>query len=127
MSVPTAYYVGKSGTRYEFEVYPIGIEFKPLPGIYIVGRFVPAIGFVTRDRIDALYVGETNSFVDRLNTGAVHHDGFKRALAMDATHIAVRICRDSALRLSIETDLRHSLNPICNRQSVPSLPGWPFS
>lgn len=120
MTTPIVHYFGKSGTRYDFEVYPIGTEFNPLPGIYIVGRFVPAIGHLTRDRIDALYVGETNSFVDRLNSGAVHHDGYKRALTMHATHIAVRVCRESALRLKIETDLRHGLNPVCNAQSVPN-------
>jgi hypothetical protein len=120
MNANTVTFFGKSKNPYVFELYPLGQEFNPLPGVYVVGRFIPAIGLSTPARIEALYVGETKSFVDRLNTGAMHHDGYKRALTLKATHIAVLICRDDAQRLSIETDLRHGLNPVCNAQSVPS-------
>lgn len=107
------YWIGKSGISYEFEVYPIGQEFLPFSGVYIFCRHAGDW------RFEALYVGETNDFHDRLNTGLVHHDGFKRARANGATHVAVRRVAVSDC-LTVETDLRHGLNPICNRQPVPS-------
>jgi hypothetical protein len=108
------YWKGKSGVVYEFDVYPIGQEFRPVSGVYI---FCIPIG---DGRFRALYVGETKSFNDRLNTGLVNHDGYKRARAFKATHVAARVVA-SANRLIVETDLRHGLNPVCNRQAVPSL------
>jgi len=107
------YWAGNSGTTYEFDVYPIGQEFNPASGVYIFCRHIGD------GRFEALYVGETNSFNDRLNAGLKDHDGFKRAIPNGATHVAVRLVA-SADRLSVETDLRHRLNPICNRQNVPS-------
>lgn len=105
------YWTGKSGTSYEFNVYPIGQEFRPVSGVYI---FCIPIG---GGRFKALYVGETQSFNDRLNTGRMNHDGFKRARALNASHVAVRLV-GAANRMIVETDLRHGLNPVCNRQPV---------
>lgn len=70
----------------------------------------PSAPFAGDWRFEALYVGETNDFHDRLNTGLVHHDGFKRARANGATHVAVRRVAVSDC-LTVETDLRHGLNP----------------
>lgn len=106
------YWTGKAGGTYEFDVYLIGQEFNPVSGVYI---FCRPIG---DGRFEALYVGETDSFNDRLNTRLEHHHGFKRAIPYGATHVAVRLVA-SADCLSVETDLRHGLNPVCNAQSVP--------
>lgn len=109
---------GKSGSTYQFETYPLGTEINPLPGVYIAARFVPAIGMITRDRMEALYVGETHDFSERLNPRSLHHDGLERAKSLGANYIALMICRDRSERLRIETDLRHGLRPVCNTQSV---------
>jgi hypothetical protein len=108
------YWTGKSGVQYEFDVYPIGQEFRPVSGVYILCR---PLG---DGRFEALYVGETESFHDRLNTGLMNHDGYKRACSYSATHVAAR-CVPTADCLRVETDLRHGLNPVCNSQSIPSL------
>lgn len=103
---------GSSKALYEFELYPLWTEFKPLAGVYIFCRLVPA-------GAEALYVGETQSFFDRLYAGLVDHDGYKRARPFGVTHVAVMRVNYQADRLLIETDLRHGLNPVCNRQSNP--------
>lgn len=107
------YWTGRSGVVYEFDVYPIGQEFRPVSGVYI---FCVPIG---EGRFKALYVGETQSFNERLNTGRMNHDGFKRARAFNASHVAVRLV-GAANRTVVETDLRHGLNPVCNRQPTPA-------
>lgn len=108
----TVQWNGQSGTQYKFEVYPIGQEFKPLSGVYVFCR-PGKPGF-----LEALYVGETQSFYDRLNTGLRNHDGFKSAQRAGATHVAVMQVANAPQRLRIETDLRHGLNPVCNRQGI---------
>ncbi len=107
-------WTGDSGQKYNFEIYPIGQEFNPVSGLYI---FCKAI------RLDswlALYVGETQSFKDRLNTGLQNHDGFKRARELGANHVGVMRAGNISDRLSIETDLRHGLKPQCNEQGTKS-------
>lgn len=108
---------GASGTKYQTEVFPIGTTFNPVSGVYIVCKAATA-GLWT-----ALYVGEAQSLYDRLNAGVSAHDGYKRATRSGATHIAVMRTRSDAERLRVETDLRHGLNPPCNKQGAPSLLG----
>ncbi|HUS54096.1 MAG TPA: hypothetical protein VMY41_08840, partial [Thermohalobaculum sp.] len=93
---------------------PIGTEFKPYSGVYVACKSANGVNW------DALYVGETKSFHDRLNTGLEDHDGLKCARRNGVTHIGVLIVNGDAERLRIETELRHSLNPPCNRQSANS-------
>jgi hypothetical protein len=115
-------WTGKSGQDYSFYLYDLAATFYARPGVYILCRAVQIDGIT---RYEALYVGEAESFEDRLNASRGEHDGFKRALKMGVTHIAARVVAgDRAQRLSVETDLRHALNPPCNAQPVP-LPAVP--
>ena len=111
---------GKSGASYTFETYPIGQEFNSVSGLYIFCRQVSGGTW------EAMYVGETQSFKDRINTGIGGHDGFLRARNAGATHVAVLLVAGDSERLRIETDLRHGLNPTCNAQSVNALSMFGF-
>lgn len=108
-------WTGRSGTLYETEAFPIGTTFNSVSGVYILCYESPV------GRWWALYVGEAQSLYDRLNANVSAHDGFERATGRGATHIAVVRTRSDAERLRIETDLRHGLNPVCNRQAVPAV------
>ena len=112
--MPTVNWTGNSGNAYNFELYSKGQEFKPLAAVYILCT-LEAGG----NSFHPLYIGETQSLYDRLNAGAMNHDGFKRASRLGFTHICVLQCPNSITRLATETDLRHSLNPVCNAQSNP--------
>ncbi|ABC91693.1 hypothetical protein RHE_CH02926 [Rhizobium etli CFN 42] len=105
---------GKSGVQYTFEVYPVGQQFNPVSAVYIFCKLV-GVGLY-----EALYVGEAQSLVDRINTGLMNHDGYKRASRLGANFVGVMAANGDAYRLSVETDLRHGLDPVCNRQRVPS-------
>lgn len=106
---------GKAGKQYTFDTYPIGTEFNPVLGVYIACKCTGGVNW------NAFYVGETQSFHDRLNTGLEHHDGLKCARRNGATHLGVMIVHGDANRLRVETELRHVLNPVCNRQPANAL------
>ena len=110
----TVTWPGKNGIKYNFETYPWGTEFLPESAVYIACRFVPGLGW------EPFYVGEAESLYERLNAGEKNHLGLKCSVARGATHIGVRFVSRDAERLRLETELRHSLNPPCNRQSVPA-------
>lgn len=103
---------GASKTPYTFEVYPDGTAFNPVSAVYILCREVSPGSW------EALYVGETQSLQQRLTIGAMNHDGYRRAKLAGMTHIAVHVVNGETQRLRIETDLRHGLNPVANRQGV---------
>lgn len=107
---------GVSGQPYLFEVHDTSTIFLPVPGVYVLCRTSP---IVLGAHLEPLYVGESESLEDRLNTRRDAHEGFKRALAHGASLICtMRTSQWSTERLRIETDLRHGLNPICNLQSI---------
>lgn len=103
---------GASGQSHTFETHPFGKQFNPVSGVYIFCRQV------TSGNWEALYVGETQSLKQRLNTGINAHAGYLRASRMGMTHIAALVVAGDAERLRVETDLRHGLNPSANAQNA---------
>ena len=108
-------WTGRSGQMYKTERYPIGTAFNPVPGVYISCKLI------TDQRLIALYVGETNSFQRRLNEEFQSHDGLRCSVRNGATHLCTLVVSDPERRLNIETDLRHGLQPACNKEAVPRL------
>jgi hypothetical protein len=104
-------FCGASGTIYEFQNHVLGTIFYPIAGIYI---------FTRRDEDGywyALYVGQTDNIMRRLTDNLKLHHQFENCKHFGATHIAIMpIEGEDALRIQIETDLRHGLNPPCNLQ-----------
>jgi hypothetical protein len=108
---PTVTWPGGNGAKYTFHLYPIGQVFYAVPGLYIFCR--PTQG----NRWQAIYVGETDNLWRRVTNELAAHHQWDAVRAHGATHIcALRVDAGQAERLRIETDLRHSLNPPCNRQ-----------
>lgn len=105
-------WTGHSGHIYTFETHPIGTAFKQIGGVYIFCK--PA----SKGDWDALYVGETGNFDERLNTALQRHQAWPTCRMLQASHVGVMIVSGALARLSIETDLRHSLRPPANRQSA---------
>ena len=95
---------GVSGTKYEFEVYPWGTQFKPLGGLYLVLRKEPT------GRYTLLYIGQTGDLSERFDN---HHkvDCFNRN---GKTHIVVRLESFEQRRLAIESDLIQGNRTTCN-------------
>lgn len=117
-------WTGVSGQTYHFFVDPIGQEYLPVGGVYILCRPAPGTGLLAPKTYLHLYVGETENLNERLNTGLSKHEGYKRAIVYGVTHIGQFRVNNYAERLRIETDLRHGLNPVCNKQPVPTGYRW---
>ena len=101
---------GESGQSYTLKTFPLGTQFNAVSGVYVFCRRVDS------ENWEALYVGETRSFEQILNTGIGSHDGYLRSIRLGMTHIAAIAVGGDVERLRIETDLRHSLNPPANTQ-----------
>jgi hypothetical protein len=96
---------GKSGKEYQYEIYPIDTEFRPLPGnfIYAVqredGQWTP------------VYLAQTRDMHQRLEG----HVKVEDAVANGATHIHAHYCSEGqAARCSEERDLLLLWRPVCN-------------
>src|SRR5258708_1610347 len=99
---------GASGADYTFEMNPVGSAYDRQPGVYVfVRRTVAGLWQV-------LYVGETDDFDDRLNTGLERLDAWPRIRDWFATHIGTLPVPEATERLRIEADLRDGIQPPCN-------------
>lgn len=104
------YWSGVSGNQYEFQIDPLGTNFKIVPGVYILCHWVG-------NGWQADYVGETENFHGRLSNGCATHHRLHSIHAAGSTHICtMRFSVGLTIREAIETDLRQRLNPCCNRQ-----------
>lgn len=95
---------GKSGNKYDFDVYRWGTEFKPLGGVYAV------LKERSDGRFDVIYIGQTGDLSERFDD---HHKAgcFSRH---NKTHIGVHLCSSEQRRLVIERDLIANYQPPCN-------------
>lgn len=111
-AVPKLLWRGASGTKYEFEHFKIwAVAFNAVGGVYIFCR-----QWEWR-KWQAIYVGETDNFRRRLADELPSHHRLESISSAGTTHICAMVVTGGfAERLRIETDLRHSLNPLCNRQ-----------
>lgn len=109
--MPLVKWTGASGRQYQFQLWPIGSEFFAIAGVYI---FCSALA---NNHWLALYVGQSESFKDRLTDNLRQHHRLNAIIQHGASHVCVLpVSGGLALRCAIETDLRRILDPICNRQ-----------
>ena len=100
----TCKWIGKSGKEFIFTIYEIGTYWNDVPGNYIFTKETSPHTW------EAIYIGETESFKDRLpnhnELPCVHRNG--------GTHIHAHINRDSRARLEEEADLLANNSTPCN-------------
>lgn len=102
---PHVTWIGQSGAAYDYTVYPLDTEFRPLAGNYIyagrseAGEWVP------------VYVGQTRDMHQRLEG----HEKLQPAIEHGATHIHMHYCeKGQAARCTEEHDLILRWQPVCN-------------
>lgn len=109
--IPRLIWTGATCTTYEFEHHPIDTTFNTVGGVYIFCKEG------ADRRWYAVYIGQTDNFRGRLTDELATHHRLESISHAGATHIcALVVTGDESKRLAIETDLRHALNPPCNRQ-----------
>lgn len=103
---PDFIWKSRSGRAYSYKKYPIGTNFRAVPGNYIFAK-------VVNGSWSPIYIGETGDLSDRF---ADHHQ-LLCIKSNGATHIFVHVSSTTRqLRIDEETDLRHSYTTPCNQQ-----------
>lgn len=100
--------IGKSGTKYSFQIYDWDTSFKPLPGVYAITKAIAnGQGGATHS---VIYIGQTGDLSERFDD---HHkaDCFRRH---GANRTCVMVESGEQRRLAIEQDLIAAYNPPCN-------------
>src|ERR1700733_9820618 len=92
---------GKSGTKYEFTIYPRSQEFNAVGVIYVMAKKANDTTY------NIIYIGQTGDASQRPFN---HHrkDCFDRH---GADHVFIRAEADKQKRLDIETDLIRAYDP----------------
>jgi hypothetical protein len=101
----SSHWPGQSGKEYDFEIYPLGATFRPMPGIYIYAK-----------QLDygewwPIYISQTRDLHQRLEGHVSRQD----AVAHGATHIHAHYCNaGQGARFTEEHDLVQRWQPVCN-------------
>ena len=106
ITVSTAFnWPGESGTEYQYEIYSLNSDFRPLPGNYIYARPDGNGSWIP------IYIAQTRDLHQRLE-GQVRLDD---AIGYGATHLHVHYCSTGqAARCTEERDLIKRWQPVCN-------------
>jgi hypothetical protein len=106
---PKINWPGKSGTEYQYWIYPIETTFTNGPGNYIFAKETQP------GHWSPCYIGQTQNLGDRLS----NHEKEACAKRKGATHIHVHVNRDGErARKAEEKDLILKWKPPCNEQLV---------
>ncbi|TXT21074.1 MAG: hypothetical protein FD138_4110 [Planctomycetota bacterium] len=91
---------------YEFSVCTQDANWRDLPGVYIF------CGINHQQRWIAHYVGQTDSFAERLP----NHERWLEARQLGATHVHARVVSPMATRDQVERELIRGYQPRLNSQ-----------
>lgn len=97
-------WTGKSGKEYMYNVYSIDTTWNDVAGNYIFAKKANS------NTWSAVYIGETESFKDRLP----NHNELPCIRRNGGTHIHVHVNQDSQARLTEEQDLLSNYTTPCN-------------
>jgi len=101
-------FTGRSGTGYEFDVYPFHTEFTAVGAVYFVTRRTrEAEGEYSHAPI---YIGQTGNLPDRFDS----HDKADCFRRERANCICTHLDDNEQRRLQIESDLLKNYKPPCN-------------
>jgi hypothetical protein len=100
-----------NGLAYEFEVYPLGTQFREVSGIYVFCR-------LTSTGWQPIYLGQAIDLNQRVGVGLKHHHAYPGSFKAGATHVCVMPVQSAAQRNAIERELCSHLRPSVNQQLV---------
>jgi len=100
----TCIWIGKSGKKYEYEIYSMDTSWNDVAGNYIFARET------SPGKWAPIYIGETESFKDRLP----YHEQLPCILRNGGTHVHAHTNQDQKARLAEESDLLANYSAPCN-------------
>jgi hypothetical protein len=103
--LPSLKWPGESGKEYRYDIYPLGVTFKAVPGNYIYAKETDGGCWVP------VFIGQTRDLNQRLEG----HEQQEHAIQNGATHIHVHVATvTQAARCEEEHDLVIRWQPFCN-------------
>lgn len=105
-------FVGKSGERYPFEVWPLETRFRPVAGVYFVTRRAYDSGTYRRASHDAIFIGRTEDLASSLAEPAP----LERFAKFGANCVCVLLIGDLERCLAVEQDLLANYRTHCNHR-----------
>jgi hypothetical protein len=100
----TCAWTGKSGKKYEYTIYSMDTTWNDVAGNYIFAREA------SPGKWSAIYIGETESFKDRLP----NHEQLPCIRRNGGTHVHAHVNADTKTRLAEESDLLGNYTTPCN-------------
>jgi hypothetical protein len=100
----TCNWTGKSGTVYNYTIYEIGGDWNDVSGNYIFAKEPSPHNW------EAVYIGETESFKDRLP----NHEKLPCIKRNGGTHVHAHTNENEKARLAEESDLLSNHTTPCN-------------
>lgn len=97
---------GLNGAAHATNLYDVGAIFFEVGGVYIFCKQTAPTSF------EPIYVGESDNLWSRITDKLSAHHRWPCALSRGGTHICAMRVNNDAERLRIETELRHSPNPV---------------
>ena len=97
-------WTGATGKEYLYDIYPIDTNWNDVAGNYIFAKET------SPHKWDAVYIGETESFKNRLP----NHNELPCVKRNGGTHLHAHTNQDSKARLDEEADLIATGRPPCN-------------
>ncbi len=97
-------WTGASGKEYLYNIYTMDTDWNDVAGNYIFAKET------SPHKWDAVYIGETESFKDRLP----NHNELPCVKRNGGTHIHAHTNQDSQARLAEEADIIATGRPPCN-------------
>lgn len=105
MSQPDIYWIGESGTKYGYWIYPIEAQFRKIAGNVVFAKQMEAGEWIP------VYIGQTRDF----DEGMADHEMQACAKSNGATHAHVYFnSPDGHLRNAEMDDLVARWKPVCN-------------
>jgi len=105
-------FVGKSGERYPFEVWPLETRFRPLAAVYFVTKRAYGSDTYRRASHDAIYIGRTEDLAGSLADPAA----LARYAKFGANCVCTLVIEGLERGLAVEQDLLAQYSTHCNHR-----------
>ena len=106
-------FVGKSGERYPFQVWPLEARFKSVAAVYFVTKRAYDNSTYRRACHDAIYIGQT----ENLSSALADEAQLERFRKFGANCVCVYLLADEGRRIAVEQDLLAAHSTHCNHEA----------
>ena len=109
-------FVGRSGERYHFQVWPLEARFKSLAAVFFITKRAYDSGTYRRASHDGIYIGHTEDLSAAL-ASAAQLERFKK---FGANCVCLHLVATEERRIAVQEDLLAAHSTHCNHEAAVS-------